>query len=79
MSERLRTKTPAVVRDDRWVLRRNRHPLGTRGEKRKSTASRLKLRKKFRNPYGSNPPFDPQAVLPSDPQDLVNKKIFHPM
>jgi hypothetical protein len=27
----------------------------------------VEVEMKFRNPYGSNPPFDPQAVLPSDP------------
>ena len=30
------------------------------------------LRKKFRKPCGSNPPIDPQAILPSEPQDYSN-------
>jgi hypothetical protein len=42
MSERLRTETHTVARGDRVVLRRNRHPLETCDEKRKSTASRKK-------------------------------------
>ena len=46
MSERLRTETCTVAWSDRAVLRRNRHPLGTHDEKRKSTASRLKVSEK---------------------------------
>jgi len=43
MSERLRTETRTVAWSDRAVLRRNRRPLGIHDEKRKSTASRLKV------------------------------------
>jgi len=43
MSERLRTGTAAVARGDRGVLRRTDIRSETDGQKRKSTASRLKV------------------------------------
>jgi len=51
MSERLRTETHTVARGDRVVLRRNRHPLETCDEKRKSTASRQSVVKKVMHNY----------------------------
>ena len=78
MSERLRTGTHTVARGDRVVLRRTDIRSETSGEAEVDHFS-IGVEKKFRNPYGSNPPFDPQTVLPSEPQDLSYKKIFDPM
>jgi len=38
--------------------------------------ARVLRKKEIQKPCGSNPPFDPQDVLPSDPQDYPSMKVW---